>query len=165
MPAGSPAVAGVTITLGQEKSRAGWCRKREQPLMYNITWFIWRIGGKGPSREKSKPLKTYKNCHNILRFQQSPECGGKRLVFPGNQYNVPVNHTQLNGASRVEKLFPTLPISTKQLPRPPSSKECSDSKAGNGEAQPALVCRLWGPGIPPELTEGPEVSGIATQGD
>lgn len=140
MPAGSPAVAGVTITLGQEKSRAGWCRKREQPLMCNITWFIWRIGGKGPSREKSRPLKTYKNCHSILRFQQSPECGGKRLVSPGNQYNVPVNHTQLNGASGVEKPSSALPISTKQLPRPPSSKECSDSKGWVGMVRPS---QLW----------------------
>lgn len=87
------------------------------------------------------------------------------MVSPGNQHNIPVNHTRLKGARRVEKSFPTLPVSTKQPPRPPSSKACSDSRAGNGEAQPALVCRLWGPGIPPELTGGPEVSGRATRRD
>lgn len=122
--------------------------------------------GEGTAKGKeSRPLKTCKNFHNTLRFQQSPEWGGKRWVSPGNQQNIPVNHSQLDEASRVENPFPTLPISTKQPPRPPSSKECSDSRAGNGEAQPVLVCKLRGPGIPPELTEGPEVSGRAVQGD
>ena len=74
----------------------------------NITWLIWWIWGKRPFR----PLKTCKN-------YQSPQCDGERLVSPGKPGNIPVNHPWLNGASGVGNSFS---ISTKQPPRPPSSK-------------------------------------------
>lgn len=103
--------------------------------------------------EETRPPKTCTKFPNTLRRHQSSQCGRRRLASPGNQHNIPVNRTGLNGASGVGNAFPTLPISTKAASQAPFLKRCSDSRAGNGEAQPALVCSPWGPGIPLELPE------------